>query len=231
MRRPGCSTSSTAASISPDRRGAGHEPGAMGDRARADGGVLRRRRRDASGAPRTIFAVGDEKQSIFSFQGADPAQFDVNRQLFQRAGRNAPAHDLRRRAAADIAPLGAAGTAHSSMKCSRRAGARKGLTSHDADRSHHERLARGGQRPRRILADAEAADDAGTGSVGRAGRCGIAARVRSRSLRRSIARADQGNGSDGRRDCPATKEPIKRRRHHDPAAAARAVRHARSSAS
>lgn len=31
---------------------------------------------------RTIFAVGDEKQSIFSFQGADPAQFDINRRYF-----------------------------------------------------------------------------------------------------------------------------------------------------
>ena len=27
--------------------------------------------------PRTLFAVGDRKQSIFSFQGADPAQFDL----------------------------------------------------------------------------------------------------------------------------------------------------------
>ena len=33
---------------------------------------------------RTIFAVGDEKQSIFSFQGAEPALFDVNRQHFER---------------------------------------------------------------------------------------------------------------------------------------------------
>ncbi len=31
---------------------------------------------------RTIFAVGDEKQSIFSFQGADPAQFAINRAHF-----------------------------------------------------------------------------------------------------------------------------------------------------
>ena len=31
---------------------------------------------------RTVFAVGDEKQSIFSFQGADPAQFAVNRAHF-----------------------------------------------------------------------------------------------------------------------------------------------------
>jgi ATP-dependent helicase/nuclease subunit A len=33
---------------------------------------------------RTIFAVGDEKQSIFSFQGADPVQFDINRTLFEK---------------------------------------------------------------------------------------------------------------------------------------------------
>src|SRR6185369_12313087 len=35
--------------------------------------------------PRTIFAVGDEKQSIFSFQGADPGQFDINRRYFAAA--------------------------------------------------------------------------------------------------------------------------------------------------
>lgn len=39
--------------------------------------------------PRTIFAVGDEKQSIFSFQGAEPREFDVHRRHF--AGRIA--HD------------------------------------------------------------------------------------------------------------------------------------------
>jgi ATP-dependent helicase/nuclease subunit A len=33
-------------------------------------------------SPRTIFAVGDEKQSIFSFQGADPTLFDRNRHYF-----------------------------------------------------------------------------------------------------------------------------------------------------
>jgi len=32
---------------------------------------------------RTIFAVGDEKQSIFSFQGADPSQFETNRMWFE----------------------------------------------------------------------------------------------------------------------------------------------------
>ncbi len=37
------------------------------------------------GKVRTLFAVGDEKQSIFSFQGADPAQFEQNREYFQRA--------------------------------------------------------------------------------------------------------------------------------------------------
>ncbi|HEY9215410.1 MAG TPA: double-strand break repair helicase AddA [Ancylobacter sp.] len=33
--------------------------------------------------PRTLFVVGDEKQSIFSFQGADPRRFDAMRQEFQ----------------------------------------------------------------------------------------------------------------------------------------------------
>lgn len=36
----------------------------------------------ASERPRTIFAVGDEKQSIFSFQGADPARFAQMRNHF-----------------------------------------------------------------------------------------------------------------------------------------------------
>jgi len=33
---------------------------------------------------RTIFAVGDEKQSIFSFQGADPQEFERMRRAFER---------------------------------------------------------------------------------------------------------------------------------------------------
>ncbi|NWG26147.1 MAG: double-strand break repair helicase AddA [Pseudorhodoplanes sp.] len=36
-------------------------------------------------AKRTIFAVGDEKQSIFSFQGAAPDQFDLMRREFTKA--------------------------------------------------------------------------------------------------------------------------------------------------
>jgi ATP-dependent helicase/nuclease subunit A len=35
--------------------------------------------------PRTLFAVGDEKQSIFSFQGADPTEFDAQFQHFKKA--------------------------------------------------------------------------------------------------------------------------------------------------
>jgi ATP-dependent helicase/nuclease subunit A len=37
-----------------------------------------------AGTPRTIFAVGDPKQSIFSFQGADPALFVTMRDLFAK---------------------------------------------------------------------------------------------------------------------------------------------------
>jgi ATP-dependent helicase/nuclease subunit A len=39
----------------------------------------------ARALPRTIFAVGDEKQSIFSFQGAAPHAFAENRRHFERA--------------------------------------------------------------------------------------------------------------------------------------------------
>ena len=65
--------------------------------------TLRRRPR----APRTLFAVGDEKQSIFSFQGADPAQFDINRAHFQApgGGRRSAFH---RSAAHHVAPFRAA---------------------------------------------------------------------------------------------------------------------------
>ena len=36
------------------------------------------------GIKRTLFAVGDEKQSIFSFQGAAPREFDLRRRTFER---------------------------------------------------------------------------------------------------------------------------------------------------
>lgn len=39
--------------------------------------------------PRTLFAVGDEKQSIFSFQGADPASFAHMRDYFSARASNA----------------------------------------------------------------------------------------------------------------------------------------------
>ena len=41
--------------------------------------------------PRTIFAVGDRKQSIFSFQGADPASFEHWRARLRRQAHNAGA--------------------------------------------------------------------------------------------------------------------------------------------
>jgi len=39
--------------------------------------------------PRTLFVVGDEKQSIYSFQGADPAHFLTERQSFEAKSRAA----------------------------------------------------------------------------------------------------------------------------------------------
>ena len=66
----------------------------------------------ASGTTRTLFAVGDEKQSIFSFQGAVPAWFSLmRRELGSRAPRGGSA--LVRPRAAPLLPLGA-------DRCSRR---------------------------------------------------------------------------------------------------------------
>ena len=36
------------------------------------------------GVMRTVFAVGDEKQSIFSFQGAAPREFDARRRALKK---------------------------------------------------------------------------------------------------------------------------------------------------
>lgn len=51
----------------------------------------------ARGARRTVFAVGDEKQSIYSFQGARPAEFAANRTWFgtQAGAVEARFHDLK----------------------------------------------------------------------------------------------------------------------------------------
>ena len=54
----------------------------MAHRARADRGVLRRRD-GARDAHRTVFAVGDRKQSIYSFQGADVDAFDRSHRLLR----------------------------------------------------------------------------------------------------------------------------------------------------
>ncbi|MGJ3264598.1 MAG: double-strand break repair helicase AddA [Salinarimonas sp.] len=45
--------------------------------------------RAAGGRPRTIFAVGDPKQSIYSFQGADPRRFEESRRHWRGLARAA----------------------------------------------------------------------------------------------------------------------------------------------
>ncbi len=67
-------------------------PEPVGHRARPDLRVLRRRRRAAG--TRTVFAVGDEKQSIFSFQGAAPDVCWSRQQAHQGAGARAAAESI-----------------------------------------------------------------------------------------------------------------------------------------
>jgi ATP-dependent helicase/nuclease subunit A len=62
--------------------------------------------KDSARPPRTIFAVGDEKQSIFSFQGAEPREFEIHRRHFaERIGRDAFADvrlDVSRRSVPEV---------------------------------------------------------------------------------------------------------------------------------
>ena len=96
------------------------------------------------GQLRTIFAVGDEKQSIFSFQGADPSQFDINRRHFASviAGARQHLHEVplltSRRSAPEI--LGFVDTVFESQA------ARAGLTVRDSEILHlaHRDTAKGG---------------------------------------------------------------------------------------
>jgi ATP-dependent helicase/nuclease subunit A len=93
---------------------------------------------------RTIFAVGDEKQSIFSFQGADPGQFDINRRHFAGviAGADQRLHEVplitSRRSAPDILRF--------VDKVFESEGARAGLTVSGGEITHlaHRDTARGG---------------------------------------------------------------------------------------
>ena len=81
------------------------------------GGILRRRRR-ARFVKRTIFAVGDEKQSIFSFQGAAPREFAEMRRHFERAHRERELEFVYRTIRAFV-PLRARTCSARSTRCSR----------------------------------------------------------------------------------------------------------------
>ncbi len=90
----------------------------------------------ASERTRTIFAVGDEKQSIFSFQGADPVRFDEMRIRFAAeiaaAGHVLEEPRLRRSFRSTAVVLGAVDKVFDAEL------ARKGLSAHDAKGPLHE---------------------------------------------------------------------------------------------
>jgi len=90
----------------------------------------------ASDRRRTIFAVGDEKQSIFSFQGADPVRFDEMRVKFATeiaaSGQILAEPRLRRSYRSTQIVLGAVDKIFDVEE------ARKGLSAHDAQGPLHE---------------------------------------------------------------------------------------------
>ncbi len=92
---------------------------------------------------RTVFAVGDEKQSIFSFQGADPLEFDRNKRHFADAATEGTRHfvDVR----LDVSPPLGAGSAHLRRSVFAPDAAREGVTSDGSAIAHaaHRKEAKG----------------------------------------------------------------------------------------
>jgi ATP-dependent helicase/nuclease subunit A len=94
----------------------------------------------ASERERSIFVVGDEKQSIFSFQGADPRRFEEMRNFFASEVGNAgqvlrePRLRVSYRSAATV--LRAVDHVFSFEH------ARRGLSAHDSQGPHHEAVRR-----------------------------------------------------------------------------------------
>jgi ATP-dependent helicase/nuclease subunit A len=84
---------------------------------------------------RTVFAVGDEKQSIYSFQGADPVRFGLMRQHFQdqetAVGRRLPTVELEASYRTTAAVLGVVDAVFKAP------GAADGLTWDDKAVHHH----------------------------------------------------------------------------------------------
>ena len=158
----------------------------------------------ACALPRTIFAVGDEKQSIFSFQGADPAQFDIHRRYFaDRIGGGAFA-DVR---LDDLAALGAGCAALRRRGLRRPGGARR----RDVERGTHFAIAR-------IAKTTRAASNSGRciAAAEGAGARSLARRSIAPSLdkpRRAAGRTDRRHasrtGPTARRGCPGKTEPIR----------------------
>ena len=135
----------------PRRRGAGHFARAV-EHPRPSSPRNFSRGAGAGRARRTFFAVGDEKQSIFSFQGAAPHLFDWMRRFFARrhARRRAA---LRRRASSSIPSAPRRRCSTRSTRCFRRSEVWRGVSAGEANAPTAFGDPRAVARRRRVLAD------------------------------------------------------------------------------
>ncbi len=163
---------------------------------------------------RTIFAVGDEKQSIYSFQGASPESFAVSGMEFKSAvegaGRNFESVNLKLSFRSTNDVLRAVDRIFADPD------ARRGLSQFD-DPIEHEAIRAGAPGYVELWPSIGAADDHGTGRLARGGR------PRHRACR-------PAGGARGRHHRPLAEGARHRRRHgqthhagrhHDPGAQAR----------
>ena len=104
--------------------------------------------------PRTLFAVGDEKQSIFSFQGADPARFDAMRREFTLRATQADLSFRNEKLTLSFRSM--RGVLVAIDKVFERPEAHRGLSSSDPGKTIHEAIRAEGARAGGTLADGEA---------------------------------------------------------------------------
>ena len=174
----------------------------------------------ASDKLRTLFAVGDEKQSIYSFQGADPDPLrrGRTRRSAPRRWRSSSRGTMCRSPSRSARP---SRCSRRSMRCSASAPPRKASSSIDGERHRAPRFSHRTGRPGRALAG-RGRDEARAGRSLRALERGRRAAACRRCAVRAHRWADQGLARQGRR-ARVRRPQDQLRRHSDPGAPPRSL--------
>ena len=171
---------------------------------------------------RTVFAVGDAKQSIFSFQRADPGAFLAHARRISPRAAQARRSGLAHRRARSSRSARPAPCWPRSMRCSRGPRRAAGVALDGAPIRHAPHRA-GSGRPRRAVAAGRAGRSAAARAVGAADRAAPRARAAGCVSRTRSPRPSRAGSTHGER-LPARDRPHPRRRRDGAGAPPHAVR-------